>query len=27
MLKPVTFDRFVDLMGALDRYWSLVELV
>jgi CheY-like chemotaxis protein len=27
MLKPVTFHRFVDLMGALDRYWSLVELV
>ena len=27
ILKPVTFHRFVDLVGALDRYWRFVELV
>ncbi len=26
LLKPVTFTDFVDLMVALDRYWTLVEL-
>ncbi len=26
LLKPVTFAAFVDLMVALDRYWTLVEL-
>ncbi len=26
VLKPVTFMAFVDLMAALDTYWSIVEL-
>lgn len=26
LLKPVTFENFVDLMAALNKYWSLVEL-
>lgn len=26
LLKPVTFHSFVDLMAALNRYWTLVEL-
>jgi CheY-like chemotaxis protein len=26
LLKPVTFASFVDLMAALDKYWSLVEM-
>ncbi len=26
MLKPVTFQSFVDLMSAFDRYWTQVEL-
>lgn len=25
LVKPVTFASFVELMSALDRYWSLVE--
>lgn len=25
LLKPVTFDKFVDLMGTLHKYWSSVE--
>lgn len=25
LLKPVTFTSFVDLMSALNRYWTLVE--
>jgi CheY-like chemotaxis protein len=25
-VKPVTFTRFVDVMAALDRYWTLVEM-
>jgi CheY-like chemotaxis protein len=25
ILKPVTFTRFVEVMAALDRYWTLVE--
>ncbi|MGE0789356.1 MAG: response regulator [Sandaracinaceae bacterium] len=25
LLKPVTFTNFVDLMAALNRYWTLVE--
>jgi CheY-like chemotaxis protein len=26
LLKPVTFDNFVELMAALNKYWALVEL-
>lgn len=26
LLKPVTFASFVELMAALDKYWTLVEL-
>jgi CheY-like chemotaxis protein len=26
LLKPVTFLNFVELMAALNKYWSLVEL-
>jgi hypothetical protein len=26
LLKPVTFTSFVELMAALKKYWSLVEL-
>src|SRR5678816_2837135 len=26
LLKPVTFPSFVDLMAALNKYWTLVEL-
>ncbi len=26
LLKPVTFSDFVELMAALDKYWSLVEM-
>lgn len=26
LLKPVTFVAFIELMWALDRYWTLVEL-
>jgi len=26
LLKPVTFGNFVDLMSALNKYWTLVEL-
>lgn len=26
LLKPVTFVSFVELMSALNRYWTLVEL-
>ena len=26
LLKPVTFANFVELMAALNRYWTLVEL-
>ena len=26
LLKPVTFNSFVDVMSALNKYWSLVEL-
>jgi len=26
LLKPVTFASFVELMAALNKYWSLVEL-
>ena len=26
LLKPVTFASFVDLMAALNKYWTLVEL-
>jgi len=26
LLKPVTFAAFVELIGALDHYWSLVEM-
>ncbi len=26
LLKPVTFANFVDLMSALNKYWTLVEL-
>jgi CheY-like chemotaxis protein len=26
LLKPVTFANFCDLMIALNKYWSLVEL-
>lgn len=26
LLKPVTFDNFVDLMGTLNKYWTLVEM-
>ena len=26
LLKPVTFANFCDLMAALDKYWTLVEM-
>ena len=26
LVKPVTFENFCDVMVALDKYWSLVEL-
>jgi CheY-like chemotaxis protein len=26
LLKPVTFTNFVDLMAALNKYWTLVEM-
>jgi CheY-like chemotaxis protein len=26
LLKPVTFANFVDLMAALNKYWTLVEM-
>lgn len=26
LLKPVTFASFVDLMAALNKYWTLVEM-
>ena len=26
LLKPVTFVAFIELMWALDRYWTLVEM-
>jgi CheY-like chemotaxis protein len=26
LLKPVTFQSFVELMAALNKYWALVEL-
>ena len=26
LLKPVTFSSFVDVMAALNKYWTLVEL-
>lgn len=26
LLKPVTFSSFVEVMAALNKYWSLVEL-
>lgn len=26
LLKPVTFINFVDVMGTLNKYWTLVEL-
>jgi CheY-like chemotaxis protein len=26
LVKPVTFDRFCDLMVTLNKYWALVEL-
>jgi CheY-like chemotaxis protein len=26
LLKPVTFGNFVEVMAALNKYWSLVEL-
>jgi len=26
LLKPVTFTHFVELMAALNRYWTLVEM-
>ena len=26
LLKPVTFQNFLELMAALDKYWTLVEL-
>ena len=26
LLKPVTFGNFVDLMAALNKYWTLVEM-
>ena len=26
LLKPVTFLNFVDVMGTLNKYWTLVEL-
>lgn len=26
LLKPITFQPFVDVMSALHRYWSMVEL-
>jgi CheY-like chemotaxis protein len=26
LVKPVTFDRFCDLMVTLNKYWTLVEL-
>lgn len=26
LLKPVSFEGFVELMGAMNRYWALVEM-
>jgi CheY-like chemotaxis protein len=26
LVKPVTFDKFVELMASLDEYWMLVEM-
>jgi CheY-like chemotaxis protein len=26
LLKPVTFISFVEVMGTLNKYWTLVEL-
>ena len=26
LVKPVTFDKFVEVMTALNRYWALVEM-
>lgn len=26
LLKPVSFEAFVELMGAMNRYWALVEM-
>ncbi len=26
LVKPVTFTNFVEVMGALNKYWTLVEL-
>lgn len=26
LLKPVTFDSFVELMATMNKYWTLVEL-
>ena len=26
LLKPVTFVNFVEVMAALNKYWTLVEL-
>jgi CheY-like chemotaxis protein len=26
LVKPVTFDRFVELMATLNKYWMLVEM-
>ncbi len=26
LIKPVTFSKFVDIMAALNKYWTLVEL-
>jgi CheY-like chemotaxis protein len=26
LLKPVTFPSFVEVMAALNKYWTLVEL-
>ena len=26
LVKPVTFVNFVDLMAALNKYWTLVEM-
>jgi CheY-like chemotaxis protein len=26
LLKPVTFPAFVEVMAALDKYWTLVEM-
>jgi CheY-like chemotaxis protein len=27
LVKPVTFESFVDAMAALNKYWTLVEMV